>query len=730
METGYKFLPFPATQRLQAPLPCEDGLLLFELSATMYSSWAMAFGQYIRLHEHSTLLSGFLYVLQRAIDIGAPVVLETVVDKVEFWSIAQCQLSPSLQPRSYRLWVPMTHAISAAFCTECYASFEDQEPPSKRIRAQPPSSAQLPAKISTKDDLAAMLRIYHGGRMKIANITLDDTDEFSQRPESHILNILAAKTYFGTEEVADKHQRQRLCVEQSNIASYISYGTNQTASFFPDEKIQNSNLVRYISTGTGGLLKKASDLLQFLLPHFVPPKQLVIDKLRVVLDSVGEPWDPSLEEASLDDLVRTTKNSPSSKCFVDPIEYSPIQVADSGTIDTTSAAAASLDEAYPVASRLRNKNIARINGAKTISADEVVRVMENVVQETQTLLASKVPGVPEVYHDILKESSEQLLLLRDNKDKTLKNMFFQLNAPPGGYTGFGYRMLRLLVGASNCLRLFETQSMLMLLLYARHFIVTANRPGIGGGLTIVCGPPDTGKSRACEQFLSSVSRKLFVENDGQSEKAYTAGSLSTDLRCMYQDEVKDLLVPAESASDGASSAAIKVQQTLLSRGYVRYKRLTQNIETNEFEADSILIVQRVMMVGCTNAVSSIPPAIQSRACIVPLVRQPKDALRRVSVNALVASRDNPAATRLEKTFMKSTQLLSALQGRFWQAEAFGAIPLGIDTNAYTVFQSLLENEHGRHLLPARRFLDIKETAEGLMVLDLVSLWYSRGFGAK
>ena len=66
MGAGYKFMPFPYTQRLSSPLPCDEGLLLFELSATMYSSWAIAFDQYIHLKEHSLLLSGFLMVKQSA----------------------------------------------------------------------------------------------------------------------------------------------------------------------------------------------------------------------------------------------------------------------------------------------------------------------------------------------------------------------------------------------------------------------------------------------------------------------------------------------------------------------------------------------------------------------------------------------------------------------------------------------------------------------------------------
>lgn len=52
--------------------------------------------------------------------------------------------------------------------------------------------------------------------------------------------------------------------------------------------------------------------------------------------------------------------------------------------------------------------------------------------------------------------------------------------------------------------------------------------------------------------------------------------------------------------------------------------------------------------------------------------------------------------------------------RYWQLEAFGGIS-DIDTSLVTVFQMLLEKDHGKNLLPPRRMLDIKNTAEALMV---------------
>lgn len=47
-------------------------------------------------------------------------------------------------------------------------------------------------------------------------------------------------------------------------------------------------------------------------------------------------------------------------------------------------------------------------------------------------------------------------------------------------------------------------------------------------------------------------------------------------------------------------------------------------------------------------------------------------------------------------------------------EAFGGIS-DVDTSLVTVFQMLLEKDHGINVLPPRRMLDIKNTAEALMV---------------
>lgn len=363
-----------------------------------------------------------------------------------------------------------------------HASLTEQPAPKRRKTDTIPEPCHpLESRIQTRENFVSMIRIYFGARATISAISIDDAGD--DRADNHILNLLDAKRYLNNASVSEKHIKQRLDDTQRCIDHYIRYGTSEAASFYPADKVNDAMLCRLITVGPGGLLKKATDILSFMLPHYIPSQRLVLSKLRVVLDSIGEAWDPSYDNLPIKELIKAAPSG--SACFTDPIDYSPIEVSTSEHPDglaTLTAAQIQLEEAYPVSFRLKRKNLARLEGAKQVGPGEVLRVYENIVHESRTLLSTYVNGVPKVYHDLLKESADQLLAMQ--APSPAQKMFYQ-KPPPGNYTGFGYRLLRLLMGASNCLRLMEQQSMLFLLLYSRHFTTTANRSGIGGGLTIV-----------------------------------------------------------------------------------------------------------------------------------------------------------------------------------------------------------------------------------------------------
>lgn len=582
--------------------------MLFELSSSMYSSWATSWSGNIKLRDHQTLLSGFLTVLDAAIRINADWVLETVVDSTDFWSIHGGTLSPVIKTRSFRLWLPLSKTGAVAFAgvlaaklSGIAASDVDDEPDHKKRRvASQKTNAVEP--ITSVDGFLGMLRLYFGGKREIDSLSFD-VDDDGEIQANNILKLLSAHDFFCDAGVSKRHAQQRLCEEQSDLGFYI-HGDNK--EFAPSEKISDAGLARHMTVGQGGLLKSWKDLFKFLLPHYVPSKRMLLNKVRTVVDAIGGVFDSSMTNADVADIVELGQKASSGNLFRDPITYSPIEVgflelfmselADGSTIDPQ------LLEAYPVSTRLYATNSTRILAAsRSETPSEAQHVFEGIIREIDTLLTTSVDGVPSVYSELSRESSENIESMRRGTSPChimARKMFYRKLPETTKYTGFGFRLLSVLIGANNCLRLMEQQVSLFLLLYGHHFSGTANRVG-ASGLVIVCGPPDTGKSRACEQWLDCCANSLCVPSDGCSAKSYTAGTTASDLRCVYQDEIKELLVPSANggASDESSSGAIKTRQTLLSRGWVRYSRLIQDPETNKYVNHDMLVMQRQMTVS-------------------------------------------------------------------------------------------------------------------------------------
>lgn len=113
------------------------------------------------------------------------------------------------------------------------------------------------------------------------------------------------------------------------------------------------------------------------------------------------------------------------------------------------------------------------------------------------------------------------------------------------------------------------------------------------GIHFLLGPPDTGKSRACELWLSCIAKALQLQSDGGSAKSYTADDKTRDLRCSFEDELKDLLT---DGSDAASNANIKAKQSLLSNGIITYERLQQHETSGEYVLNKIVKAERKMIV--------------------------------------------------------------------------------------------------------------------------------------
>lgn len=730
------YFPFPYTQRLADPIPCDGGLLMVELASTSFSAWADSFSQYIRISEHETLVRLFVSILDRCCEISTDVVLETCVDRIDFWDVHNGKLDMGNVIKSFRLWIPLTQLSAAAFgsvCTAAYPDFAQVEEPVNVKRRRITTTNHL----KTKSDLKKSLRLYFEGKLKISELVFDE-DEHDNT--SHILKVLSAKEYFTQAHNIQKYQYQRLDMTQSALDNYVYQSETGHTYFRPDPKIRDAYLTRLIKTGHNGFFQTGQDLFKYLMPNYIPPKSLVYDKLRRIMDACGSYYDPMVIEKmpieQIIDLGQERKDD-SFKSFHDPIQYSPLEASEM-LLERNRAQSSMLDRllcsVYPISSRLKVTYGERISGSKHLGQDELTRVYRSIVNEIATLLTSTVEGVPDVYFYMNQESIQTWNLIRSDKPKNVeialsKRMITKRRREESYYTGFGHKWLSITVGCRDCLLLMDKQTSLFQILYARHFAVTANRTGVSG-FFIVAGPPDTGKSCGCENWMACVAKALQVQSDGSSAKSYTVATSGRDLRCSYEDEFKDLTA---DGTDGQSSADMKAKQTLFSNGIISYERLIRNPVTNQFEAHKTTKAERKMTVTCTNALRQVPAAIQSRACCIPLTRtfKKKDGggKQTLSATTLIATKDHARTNIKKNAFIRQMQFLSSLQGRFWQLEAFGVIG-NPETTLYGLFQVMLEKNHGSDIMPPRRVIDIKQTAEALMVFDAVRLWYLAGIGEQ
>ena len=122
------------------------------------------------------------------------------------------------------------------------------------------------------------------------------------------------------------------------------------------------------------------------------------------------------------------------------------------------------------------------------------------------LSAPKMDGFPPVYNDLYVASRQLLDVMRATDMRKLKNeppankiarRFFRLKPKTEHYTGFAAMLSRLTGASRKNLGLIGPQSGIWMMLYLQHFSVTINRMG-DSFFGVLTGPPDTGKSRACE----------------------------------------------------------------------------------------------------------------------------------------------------------------------------------------------------------------------------------------
>lgn len=417
------------------------------------------------------------------------------MDHIDFWNIHGGELSPHNVVRSYRIWVPLNALGAGAFASAMQAAHPEnvmivQDPrAAKRARFEVSNSAATNHKLHTCEELARAIRLYFEGRELIGDIIFDEESE--QESSCNILEVLSARKYFAQDSTVEKHSSQRLHSTQKDLDQYIQFTDNGTCMFFPPSKIRDGNLCRHITTGPGGFLKRGTDLLNFLLPQYTPPRSLVCNKIRQIMDACGSMYDTRKSaEMNIEEMINIGEKTQRGELLYDPIHYSPIHSTTThilqGDLSTyTGALDQQLCDIYPVCARLKTTYGLRIEGATHLGQAEVERVIRNMNNEMATLLSAHVDGVPNAYHMLYKESQTMIEAMTSTQPQTIeaklmKRMVFKKRPSDSIYTTFGYRMNAISSGCKNCLLLMQKQISLFLILYARHFAVTANRVGVSG----------------------------------------------------------------------------------------------------------------------------------------------------------------------------------------------------------------------------------------------------------
>lgn len=639
-----------------------DTLLVAELSANLYGTWGTAWQDCLQLEQHLSCLRLFLWVLSRAIECSVASLFETV-------------LCDDGSVHSYRLWLPLADDAVDQFVTACAAAMpawaESRPVKARKVATHPGAAANLPL----KQDVVRAMGTYLGG-VAIADIGVAPVID-GECTEGHVLHTLGAAAHFSRRQA--RYSAAHVCKSQSRLSSYIPSGRGGKRLLFP-----NLGLVK---TGKG--LLHGDGLLKHALPDQEPSEaQQNAARLAVAHATDGE--------------CQTT----------DVSGFASLASEDACVRD--GALAGLLTAIYPVIERVRLANRARIS-------QQGLSCFPRIAEQLHTLFSVRVRGVPTVYAAGQAELADRLNEMRepssDQATTLAQRMFFC--KPGGNYTPCGHVIASIVSGVCGAARLLPAQQRLFLLLFLRSHKIAANHLG-SQGFVVCCGPPETGKSMACQAWLGALPRFLVQVKDVVSAKSYTAMDEDADLRACFRDEMHELA--CKGARDDPNTRA---QQTLSSNGLIQIERLIRDEETGEFCLTKTPKAGRTLTVTCTNNLNDVPQAIISRATVVAV---PATRSKHARGDAgTLASIGMSATNALAEGFTKFCQTLAAMQVEYWSADAAGMMEL--DDRMVLVYR-LVATAHKAQALSARRMNEVRHTATSIMVLDLTSQWVRGGVGAE
>lgn len=766
------YMPFYEKQKMVTPVVCQGALVMLELNASsLWRYGSRAWADVQQFPDHIQLMRLFMFVLNEACVCNATVYIETLVQETDHVQLHHSILENTSVVTGYRLWIPMDpgqaisfgKSVAVTLSGENMVSLSTQK--SYKIRKTNPPKHKFMAPINDVTTLQRLCELYFVGHVKLQNIRMellqetggaaaevDNTDiddindddddgltpsissEGADRVQPRIktvVEILSADYQFHFPLFQERAKENDTYKVQTRYDSYVRMRESDgTLMFFPKETIRNSGLLRQIHCGKGSrTLKYGSDLLTYLRPEFRPTDAEMIDKLRVMTAAHG--IYPDFKNKRVSDLIDLHgDNDITAHKFHDPHSYSAIVVkgdeTDSTDYDINTNA---MRKYYYVTASLKDKNRVRLEHAALHGDSKRVKaITAQIVQDTTLLYSEKnVPGVPPMYHKLFSSAEKHLLDLKstDPSKQFLREHFWRKHNKSKNITGFTHFMMGLVVRARNMLLMLPQQLPVFVFLWLRHSTVTWNIM-YESFFGVLAGPSDTGKTEAGKRVASCICPHLIWSSDGGSQLAMTVAT-SKDMTFHLIEEFKNV---GKSENDSESDMATKLLQSQISNGIITYEAKMFNHEKQVFEMQTTRSILRTCTVTNTNIPENMAKALKSRHTAFDVVEDTEEEKRRHHVNAniAIALRDGSMQQRFQGTFQACLQTYSCLFGQWTGLEAVGAIP-PIDSTLFIVFESMLP-QFLPEKMPPRRTLAIKQFAQSIMVVDLVTMWWSRGLGEK
>lgn len=776
--TGEKnFMPFWEGQKMKFPKVCNE-LIMIELnSSTIWTYGTKAWGDTNSAENNQLLLRLFMFLIDRACTCNAVIYIETLVEHTDHTELRNNFIDSKSLVVGYRLWIPLdtdsvnvfNKTVAAAVSTEAMRQAAEASGTDftfrakKRHRVAEPEPILALRPVENIHDLLRLIRLYYIGKIEIKGIKFqstgesaapaqdgnaqnvqddeavedngnDSSDDDMDVPVQHetFTRLLSAQKQFQFEPFVKRSQDTNMFDCQQRYESYVRVRRQDGLPvFWPKNRIKNSGLLREIQCGAGSsMLRNARDLFDYLRCEFRPDAAAVASQIKHVSQPSG--IYPDLTGMAVEDMIDMTNSDHAGVKFKDPHGYSYITINDEHAFEDSAETiyVEAMQNVYHHTSALQIKHKERLRmAAARGDPDLVERHYAQIVRDTTLLYEEKnVPGVPPMYPKLTSSAERRLMKLRTPTDDPMINeakKLFWADVLPGSGMGLCKFLTTNAVRSRNMLNLLPQQLPIVTFLYQRHFSLTWNRM-CESFLGTLCGPPDTGKTESCKRASSIVAPELVWANDGSSNLAITVQS-EKDMTFHFIEELKNT---GKDGKDSESGTSTKLWQSQISNGVIRYETKVVNTQTGKWGLQTSLVVLRSCTVTNTNVPEGIPPALRSRQTEFDVVRMPHgDGVRNYwNGNTAIAIRDNRSQKKYSNAWSFCLRTYSTLAIKWTGIEAVGAIP-DVDSTNFIIFE-MMHQKLLPHNLPPRRTLAIKQFAEAIMIMDVISMWYTRGLGKK